>query len=67
MTAKTTGFYGQVIDHIKAVATEINIVPLESELMVSDYDIAILTAVAAKNGRARGCYFHQSQEHFKIY
>jgi hypothetical protein len=67
MTAKTTGLYGRVIDRIKAVAAEINRVPLEPELMVSDYEIAILTAVAAKfpNGRALGCYFHKSQVHFK--
>jgi hypothetical protein len=69
MTAKTTGLYGRVIDRIKAVAAEINRVLLEPELMVSDYYIAILTAVAAKfpNGRASGCYFYQSQVHFKTY
>ena len=67
MTAKTTGLYGRVIDRIKAVAAEINRVPLEPELMVSDYEIAILTAVAAKfsNGSAGGCYFHLNQVHFK--
>jgi hypothetical protein len=63
MTSKTTGLYERVIERIQAVANEINLVPLEPQLMISDYEIAILTAVAARfpNGRARGCYFHQSQ------
>ena len=63
MTSKTTSLYERVIERIQAVVNEINLVPLEPQLMISDYEIAILTAVAARfpNSRARGCYFHQSQ------
>jgi hypothetical protein len=63
MTSKTTSLYERVIERIQAVANEINLVPLEPQLMISDYEIAILTAVAARfpNDRGRGCYFHQSQ------
>jgi hypothetical protein len=63
MTGKVTALYEFVIVRIKAVAAQVNGMPLEPELMISDYEIVILTAVAAKfpNGRARGCYFHQSQ------
>ncbi|EFX71709.1 hypothetical protein DAPPUDRAFT_111401 [Daphnia pulex] len=63
MTGKVTALYELVIDRIKAVSAQVNVIPLEPKLMISDYEIAILTAVAAKfpNGRARGCYFHQSQ------
>ena len=62
MTAKTAALYEQVIERIKSVALETNRVSLEPQLMISDYEIAILSAVSSKfpGGRARGCYFHQS-------
>jgi hypothetical protein len=63
MTAKTAALYEEVIERIQAVSIESNRVRINPELMISDYEMAILTAVASKfpNGRARGCYFHQSQ------
>jgi hypothetical protein len=69
MTAKTAALYEQVIERIKLVAFQTNRVALEPQLMISDYEIAILSAVSSQfpGGRARGCYFHQSQVNmFKI-
>jgi 3D (Asp-Asp-Asp) domain-containing protein len=68
LIGKTAAIYELVIDGIKAVAVQVNGIPLESELVISDYEMAILTAVAAKfRGRARGCYLHQSQVKINIY
>ena len=63
MTAKTAALYEKVIERIKLVAFQTNRVALEPQLMISDYEIAILSAVSSQfpGGRARGCYFHQSQ------
>jgi hypothetical protein len=45
MTAKTAALYEQVIERIKSVALETNKVSLEPQLMISDYEIAILCRV----------------------
>ena len=68
MTAKTAALYEEVIERIQAVCIESNRVRIDPELMISDYEMAILTAVASKfpNGRAKGCYFHLSQVIFVI-
>ena len=69
MNRNTAALYELVIDRIKAVAVQVNGIPLEPKLMISDYEIEILTKVAAKfpSVRARGCYFHQSQVKTNIY
>jgi hypothetical protein len=41
MIGKVTALYDLVIDWIKAVAAQINRIPLDPELMISDYEIAI--------------------------
>jgi hypothetical protein len=63
MTARTTAMYERIIERVKSVAVQENRAPLEPNLMISDYEVAILTAMGSQfpNARVRGCYFHQGQ------
>ena len=63
MTSKRQALYEKVIDHMIATVEENVGCRPEPELIMSDYEMAILSALSSRfpNSRVRGCFFHYSQ------
>jgi hypothetical protein len=63
MTSKKQGLYEQVLDVIIHLAQALFGKAIQPEFVMSDYEIAILSAMSLKfpTARIRGCWFHYCQ------
>lgn len=63
MTEKTAALYRLVMQRIMEVAATVPGEDFPAEVMVSDFEIAIMSTMEETfpNGRVRGCWFHFGQ------
>ena len=63
MTPNKQSLYEKVIDHMISIVEEKIGYRPTPELIMSDFEIAILSAMASRfpQSRIRGCFFHYSQ------